>query len=172
MLAKLIDLMSNTDRTVNWVKSEYPEEDVVFSSSATFLATSGDTPVGWSLRRVLQRRGVVVLTPNRVFFRADPFSPVFLLYLGLVAIVLYTFFNTRDWMTLILAVLLCLFLVQRLPSRKQIKLADVTRVEIRPIRGTVASGQLLTLVTGTTVANIGLVSLPDEVKELLLQDQD
>lgn len=51
-----------TDSVIKWMKSKYPEEEIVFASAATILETNKTVPVGWSLQRIFQHRGAVIIT--------------------------------------------------------------------------------------------------------------
>ncbi|GEM_PF-2736963 len=61
MLRALTDTLYNKNAAINWLKKKYPEEDIVFASAATILETNKATPTGWSLRRLFQRRGVLII---------------------------------------------------------------------------------------------------------------
>lgn len=66
MLRKLTDRLNSTNAAVEWLRSKYPEEEIIFVSAATILETDKVAPVGWSFRRLFQRRGVLVLTRNQL----------------------------------------------------------------------------------------------------------
>ncbi|HLT45652.1 MAG TPA: hypothetical protein VK002_00360, partial [Rubricoccaceae bacterium] len=47
------------------VERRYPDEEIKFCTAATILDAPDEQPIGWSLRRLFQRRGNVVLTDRR-----------------------------------------------------------------------------------------------------------
>jgi hypothetical protein len=74
LLRTLTDQLYSLNTVVKKVKEKYPDEEIIFASAATILETKKLTPVGWSFQRFLQRRGVIVITRNRLLLE-DSSSP-------------------------------------------------------------------------------------------------
>ena len=67
----IIDQLSNLNYLVNRLKSKYETEEIVFASAATILETKSTHAVGWSWKRLFQRRGVVIFTDRRLHLQAS-----------------------------------------------------------------------------------------------------
>jgi hypothetical protein len=74
MLRTLTDKLYSKDSAVKWFKSKNPDEEIVFSSAATILETKEATSTGWSLQRLFQHRGVVIVTQNQIALKDSLFS--------------------------------------------------------------------------------------------------
>ena len=71
MLGAFVDFLNNANGAAKRLKREYPKEEIVFASAVTILETTETSPVGWSFKRFLQRRGVAV-------FSQDSVDPIFI----------------------------------------------------------------------------------------------
>lgn len=65
MIRRLADILNASDSTRRVVCTRFPEETIEMCTAVTILDAPGDKPIGWSPRRLLQRRGNVVITNRR-----------------------------------------------------------------------------------------------------------
>lgn len=66
MFALLIDLLNNTSGLRKKAEVQYPSERIIYSSAAVFLVAPEIPQPGFTLRRLLQQRGNVVITDRRI----------------------------------------------------------------------------------------------------------
>ncbi len=164
MLRTLADRLNSTNAAVDWLRSRYPEEEIIFASAATILETDKAAPVGWSFQRLFQRRGVLILTRNQLVLKDSFFSLFTAFYLFVLIASLAMFLRSQDWLYLLLVVLSCAFILQRLPYQQQIPLKDIREVKLGSVRGITAKGSLFTVYLKDKAINIVPAQiLPEEV---------
>lgn len=173
MFRNLADWLNSVNSARNWVRSKYPDEDILFASAATILEMRGASPVGWSLKRFLQRRGTVVFTRKQVFLRSSFFSLFTLFHLVMVVSFLALSFKTQDFTYLILSLPFGLLILQRLPYQKQIRVESIASVNLGSVQGITGRGSLLTIALADRAINIVPAQiLPEEVVQLLPMSAD
>ncbi len=168
MLRKLTDRLNSTNAAVEWLRSTYPEEEIIFASAATILETDTAAPVGWSFRRLFQHRGVLMLTRNQLALKDSFFSLFTVFYLFVLIAALAMFFRSQDWLYLLLVVVSSAFILQRLPYQQQIPLKDIRDVTLGSVRGITAKGSLFTVYLKDKAINIVPAQiLPEEVMHVI-----
>jgi hypothetical protein len=145
MLRTLADKLYGKASVVEWFKSKNPNEEVLFASAATVLETSDVAPVGWSFQRLLQRRGVVIVTKNQITLKNNLFSLSAITYLFLFVLSLVMLIGSQDWDYLLGVIVFGMFTAQFLPYEKQILVRDIQRMKLGTVRGIVSKGSLLTV---------------------------
>jgi hypothetical protein len=143
MFNNLADRLNSTGYVVKQVQQRYPDEQVLFVSSATLLESGARA--GWSLRRLIQHRGVAVVTTQRIIGQASTISLYSLLYLMLGVMFLAGYVQSGDIVYLVFALLLLPFLVQRMPYRQDVPFTAVQKVQTGRSRGTSGSISLLAI---------------------------
>jgi hypothetical protein len=154
MLRTLTDRLYGTNGVIKWLKNKHPEEEVVFASAATILETTQKNQIGWSLRRLFQRRGVMIITRNQIVLKDSMFSFYTVFWLFMFAFSLFAIFQSRSSDFILWAILSAIFLLQRLPYQRQIPLKDIRELKLKPIRGILAKGSLLTVYLENNTINI------------------
>ena len=74
MLRDFTDSINSVSLARDYFRRKYPDEVVLFSSAVTILETRSTSPVGWSFKRFLQRRGNVIITGKRLLLKSNPLS--------------------------------------------------------------------------------------------------
>jgi hypothetical protein len=154
MLRSLADNLYSKNSAVKWLKNQFPQEEIIFASAATMLETQDSAPVGWSLRRLFQHRGVVIITRKQVVFKNSLLSFSAMLYLFLLFFSLMMLLQSRDWDYLPVVIFAGLLVSQFLPYQKLIQLKDIRQVQLQNVRGLFATGSLLAIFVKNKVFNI------------------
>jgi hypothetical protein len=141
------------------------------ASSATFLETKGVSPVGWSLKRLFQKRGIIVFTSNRMFFQSGFLSLYTLTYVLAVVASLFTFFITGEFIYLLAAAMCSMLVFQHSPFQRDIAFSDTTAAKLGSVRGMTGRGHLITVVANGRTAHIATLDLPDEVHHVLSSEE-
>ena len=150
----IIDQLSNLNYLVNRLKSKYGTEEIVFASAATILETTSTQAVGWSWKRLFQRRGVVIFTDRRLHLQASTWSVATLLYVILILLFILQFSRTGDLLYLLLCGLAVPFILQRLPYQRDILLEDIPSVMLGLVQGATARATLLTVTLGSRAIQV------------------
>ena len=130
MWQSFVDKLYNKDCAVKWLKSKNPDEEIVFASAATILEANEDAPIGLSTKRVLQKRGVLIITRNQLVLKNSVISAtnigyfLFLIY-SLVLVVV-----EKNWLFIIPAAFFCIGIAQRWSFEKHILLSDIQDVKL------------------------------------------
>jgi len=146
MLRTLADFLYGTTYITHWVRHKYPGEKVFFVSAATILETRDAQPVGCSPRRYLQRRGVLVLTEQRVVLKSRFLTPTLLLLLLFVLCMMGQAVAEGAYIGLLWGLLLPLALIQRWPYERVMPWAAIKAVKLELISGLIASASMLIFV--------------------------
>jgi hypothetical protein len=154
MLRSLADNLYSKNSAIKWLKNQAPEEEIVFASAATLLETKDAGSVGWSLRRLFQHRGVVIITRTQLVFKNSLLSFSAILSLLVLILSLVLLFRNHDWDYLLPAIVFGILTAQFLPYQKQIPLKDIRKVKLGPVQGLFSQGSLLTVYVKNKVFNI------------------
>jgi hypothetical protein len=154
MLRSLADNLYSKNGAVKWLKNKFPEEEIVFASAATLLETKDVVPAGWSLRRLFQHRGVVIITRTQLIFKTSLLSFSAILYILILILSFVLLFRYHDWDYLLPTILFGILTAQFLPFQKQIPRRDIRRVKLGMVRGLFSKGSLLTVYGKNKVFNI------------------
>lgn len=168
MLRTLAEILYSKGLAVKWLRGKNPNEEIVFASAATILETRGSTSTGWSLQRLFQHRGVVMVTRNQIALKDSLFSlsTVFILILLIFSII--SFLQIQDSSAFLAIVVFGISVAQRLPYERQIPLKDIQKVSIRELRSITGKYSLLTIYLNDKAINIvPAQNLKQDVVELI-----
>jgi len=144
----IVEVMNATSLLVKRVRRAHPEEKVLFASAATLVYDSKVKLVGISPRRVFQHRGVLLLTDRALRFRSGFLSPLTLLWTVVVGCLLWEYVRAHDVLDLVLAIILSLLILQRLPYRLDLPLTNLRVANRATVQGLVALGHGLVISDG------------------------
>lgn len=148
-----VDKLYGTDSAIKWMKSKYPEEEIVFSSAATILETRKAVPVGRSLQRIFQHRGIVMVTKKQIVLKSV-FSLSAFFYLSLLVVSLIALWESKDWSYLFGIIFFGIATVASLPYQKQIPLNEIREIELGSVKGITKTASLLTVYLENKAVNI------------------
>lgn len=127
MLKSFADKVNNTISAVNWLKSEFPDDEIVFASAATATETKSVTPVRW-YQQILERYTTLVITKNQLVLKNNLVSPVTVFYAFVLIASVVTYLVSKDWQILLLVPLALLHIWFRLPYERQLPYTEIRKV--------------------------------------------
>ena len=145
MLRTLTDVLYSKGLAVKWLKSRNPDEEIIFASAATILETKESTSTGWSLQRLFQHRGVVIVTRNQIALKDGLFSLSTVFFSVFLIFSIISFLQNQDSSAFLAIVVFGIFIAQRLPYERQIPLKDIQKVSISELRSFTGKYSLLTI---------------------------
>ena len=154
MLRNLADTLNSFKRTTAVVERKYPAERVQFATAVTLLETTTSQPVGWSLRRLLQRRGNAVFTDRRVFVQSSFVSPLTALWVVAIVVFGIQFVLTRQFLDGLIAMVGAVFIWQRRPYERSIEYDQIKKVQFGGVRGIGGRGDIVAFQTETDSLHI------------------
>ncbi len=154
MLRTLTDKLYGKNATIRWFKRENPAEEVLFASAATVLETKEKTSTGWSLQRLFQHRGVVIITRNQIVLKSSFISISTVLFSFFLIISINSFLQTQDPSSLLGIIVFSLLIAQRFPYNKQIYLTDIEQINTKGVSGLTGKYSLLTIYVKDKAINI------------------
>ena len=164
------DQLNMSSWTASAVRRRYPAEAQLFSTAATILETNTSVPTGWSLLRLLQQRGNVVITSDRVFIRSGFVSVLNLVWICVVTFSVNKVFNGAGLPHVLLSVVGAIFIFQRRPYLRNIPFTEIHSVQFGAVQGVAARCDIMSIDVGTHA--IQLVTsqvIPDNVRLMLQQ---
>lgn len=138
--------LNGTNKALATVQANYPDESVLFTSAATMHETTKSAPLGWSIQRLLQERGAVIITEKRCFIATSFQSPFTIFWLVFTLYALGSYYVGRQPASLLLAVVAIGFLLQRLPTSTDIPFADAKRIDLRIMNGMLGSADIVSII--------------------------
>jgi hypothetical protein len=164
------DQLNLSSRAASAVRSRYPDESLLFSSAVTILETPTATPTGWSLRRLLQRRGNVVITSERIFIQSSLVSPLTLIWLVAIAFGAYKVINGGAIPHIVLPIVGAFFIFQRRPYLRDIQVTKIQGVQFGAVQGMAARCDILSIDFGShAIQLVTSQTVPDTVRVTLQQ---
>jgi hypothetical protein len=165
MLKKIVyEALHGVKTTVDSFNRNHPGERAIFASATTFSEFKGQ-------RIGIARRGVVIITGQRVFFKSVLLSLYSLGYLLGALLCLWLFFVSRNLICLIAGIVVGAMIAQRLPLQRQLLLTDVDRAALEPVKRGLLGGKewhrLRVVSDDWTVFFFLSQPLPDEVAQKL-----
>ena len=154
MLRTLSDKLYGKGSAIKWFKSKNPGEEVVFASAATILETKENISTGWSLRRLFQHRGVVMVAQNQIALKDCLFSVSTVVFSFFFIISVMAFLQSQDWSSILAVIVLGIYIFQRFPYQQQILLKDVQKIETSEVSGITGKYSLLTIYLKDKTVNI------------------
>jgi hypothetical protein len=154
MLRTFADKLYGKDAAVKWFESKNPDERIVFASAATMLETSESGSTGWSLRRLFQHRGVVIVTRNQIALKDNLLSISTAVFSILLIFAILVFLMDRNPNAFLGIIIFGIFMAQRLPYEKQIPLKDIQKVSISELHSFTGKYSLLTIYLKDKTINI------------------
>lgn len=148
MLRQLTDTLNASKSLRRMVSTQFPEETIELSTAATILDAPGENPIGWSLRRFLQRRGNVVITDRRVFVHSSFRSPLTALWTAVLLFGVYKFASGEPWVWALGALGAGIFLFQRRPYSQNLPFAKLQGIRFGSVQGISGQGDILTFSLG------------------------
>lgn len=127
------------------VARRFPGEAIKLCTAATILEAPDEQPIGWSIRRLLQRRGNVVLTDRRAFIQSSFRSPLTLFWAGVSAWAIYGL-ATGDRSRLPFLALAAGLLFQRRPYTRDLPYSELRAVRFGSVRGVAGRFDILVFV--------------------------
>ncbi len=161
------DHLNNSSSVARSLSAEHSGETIELCTAANILEAPDVQPIGWSLRRIFQRRGTVVVTDHRILVQSSWRSPATILWLGVFAYAVYRA-CTGQPVAAGVAVLAAILLLQRRPYRRDIPYAELRSVRFGSVQGISATGDILVL--GLNEGALHLVtaqSITDDLKRKL-----
>ena len=164
----IVEQLNGSSGTARKVKRRFPEDEVWLATAVTMLETPEREPVGWSPRRLLQRRGNAVFTDRRLFLESSFFSGFTLVWLGFMGYLGYLLIQDRSPALIGFIVVAGLLIWQRRPYSRAIDLAEVEKVALGSVQGLSARGDIFAIVLPeTTIQLVTAKKLsPDLVQQL------
>jgi hypothetical protein len=149
-----VDTLNRTSQTVRRVRTLHPGEDVIFAAAATILESGDRAPIGWSIRRFLQVRGNVAVTPHRIFVQSNFLSPMTALWVvvALAASVIAIVF--ADTISLVLAIVALVLIAQRRPFIRDIPVHMIYEVRFGSARGATGRADIMMISTAEGTLHI------------------
>lgn len=168
MWQSFVNKLYNKDSAVKWLKAKNPDEEIVYASAATILETNEDTPVGLSTKRLLQKRGVLIITRNQLVLKNSVISAANMSYFLLLIYSLALMVGEKDWLFIIPAAFFCIGIAQRWSFEIHIQMGDVQDVKLEEASSMRGKYPLLMVyLTGKTI-QIATVQIPNqEVLQLI-----
>ena len=167
MMRDAADNLNASGHAGQTVARRFPGEAIELCTAATILEAPDEQPIGWSLRRLLQRRGNVVLTDRRAFIQSSFRSPLTLLWAGVSAWAIYGL-ATGDpsrWPFLVLAGVL---LFQRRPYTRSILYSELRFIRFGSVQGVTGRGDIVVLGAPTGAIHIVTAqAVPAELRSQL-----
>lgn len=168
MLRTLADMLYSKGLAVKWLKRKNQGEEIVFVSAATILETKESTSTGWSLQRLFQHRGVVMVTRNQIALKDSLFSVSTVFFSIFLIFSIASFLQNQDSSAFLAIVVFGISIVQRLPYERQILLKDIQKVSISELRSFTGKYSLLTIYLKDKAINIVPVqNFKQDVMELI-----
>jgi hypothetical protein len=167
MMRDAADNLNASGHAGQIVARRFPDETIKLCTAATILEAPDEQPIGWSLRRLLQRRGTVVLTDRRAFIQSSFRSPLTLLWAGVLAWAVYGL-ATSDRSRLPFLALAAGLLFQRRPYTRNLLYSELRAVRLGSVVG--VAGRFDILVLGARSGAIHLVTaraVPDELRRAI-----
>jgi len=165
MIRELTDKMNASDTTRRFISAQYPEETIELSTAVTILDAPDVNPIGWSLRRFLQRRGNVVFTDRRVFVQSSFRSPFTILWAFILLFAVYKLLFRASWEYVLIALISCLLVFQRRPYSRNLSFSELRGIRFGSVRGVCGRGDIVALNLGETVLHLVTSQfIPDELK--------
>ena len=150
------------------MRRNYPNDNIRFVSGATILESENKDQIGWSLRRIFQKRGNVVITDQRIMLKVQFLTPMSVIYLILVGLSIYAYVSFLDLISLFLGAYFLLLLMQRIPYHRQISYTEIKDAKLSTVRGITGRGSLLTLLLSDKSMNIVPAQLiPEEIFDFI-----
>lgn len=168
----LSNLLYSKNSAIKWLKSNNPEDEVVFSSVATTLETKDSAPVGWSFQRIFQHEGFVIITRSQLVVK-NGISFFRIIFFGFLIFISLSMFQSRDFNSICGGILGLTFfsipiLRQCIPYERKIPLQDIVEVKLGDTRSITRKYQLFTVSLKDKTLNIVPVQkVPSDIVELL-----
>ncbi len=162
------DQLNLSSRTASAVRSRYPGEALLFSTAATILETNTATPTGWSLFRLLQRRGNVAITSDRVFIQSSFVSVLNLIWIGVITFGVYKTLSGAEFPHIVLSIVGAIFIFQRRPYLRDIPFTEIHSVQFGAVQGIAARCDILSIDVGThAIQLVTSQAVPENVRLML-----
>ena len=167
-LRSIADHLNLASSTRSKVTCLHPSEDILFASATTILETDSNVPIGWSLRRLLQRRGNVVITSSRIFVESGSFSPLTAFWLAAIGFGIHELSNGADLLHVILIIVGALFIFQRRPYSCNIRFRDIESARPGSVHGIAMYCDIVSINFDTsTIQLVPAQLIPATVREML-----
>ena len=165
MIRQLTDKLNASESTRRLVSTRFPEEIIELSTAVTILDAPDANPIGWSLRRFLQRRGNVVITNRRVFVESSFRSPFTVLWVVVLLFAAYKLLFGPSWIWVLLALTAGIFVFQRRPYSQDLPFAELKGIRFGSVQGMAGRGDIVTLNLGAKALHLVTSQfVPGEVK--------
>lgn len=148
MIRRLTGLLNATSSIRRVVSTRFPEETIKLCTAATILDAPSEEPIGWSLRRFVQRRGNVVITDRRVFVQSSFRSPFTVLWTAVLALAVYRLVSDATWAWTIAALSAGILVFQRRPYCQDLPFAESKGIRFGSVRGVSGRGDILAVSKG------------------------
>lgn len=169
-LRDITDQLNLSSQTASAVRRRYPAESLLFSTAATILETNTVTPTGWTLLRVLQRRGNVAITSDRVYIQSSFASLFTLLWIVAIAFGVYKVLTGGELLHILLSIVGALFIFQRRPYLRNIPFTEIHSVQFGAVQGMATRCDILSIDVGThAIQLVTSQTVPDNVRLILQQ---
>ena len=162
MWQSFIDKLYNKDSAVKWLKAKNPDEEIIFASAATILETNEDAPVGLSTKRILQKRGVLIITHNQLILKNSSISATNIGYFLFLVYSLVLVIVEKDWLFMIPAAFFCIGIAQRWSFEKRILLDDIQDVKLEEASSLRGKYPVLMVYLAGKVIQITTAQIPNQ----------
>ncbi len=122
------ELLYGERATIRWFGRHFPDKELVFASPATYSQFKQQS------RRGRSRRGVVIFTKNEIVFKSVLFSMFSLVYIAGSLIGLFAFILTRQFLYLVISLLVGGMISQRWPMQRQVEISKIDNADLDDVR--------------------------------------
>jgi hypothetical protein len=165
MNRQFVDKLNASESTRRLVSARFPEEVIELSTAVTILEASDTNPIGWSFRRLLQRRGNVVITDKRVVVQSSFRSPMTVLWTIAFLFATYEVISDISWEWILLALTAAILVLQRRPCRRNLPFSDLKSIRFGSVRGASGHGDIIALNLGNRALHLVTSQfVPDDLK--------
>ena len=165
MNRQLADKLNASGAMRRGVSVRFPQETIELATAVTILDAPDANPIGWSLRRFLQRRGNVVITDRRVVVESSFRSPLTIIWVVALLFAAYELASGFSWEWVFLALTAGILVFQRRPYSRNIPFSELKGVRFGNVRGASGRADIIALDLGGTALHLVTCQfVPDELK--------
>ena len=165
MNRQLADKLNASGAMRRGVSTRFPQETIELATTVTILGAPDANPIGWSLRRFLQRRGNVVITDRRVVVESSFRSPLTIIWVVALLFAAYELASGFSWEWVFLALTAGILVFQRRPYSRNIPFSELKGVRFGNVRGVSGHADIVALNLGETALHLVMCQfVPEELK--------
>lgn len=169
MFEKLSAAIGGEPIVLEGVLRTYAADRLIMTGAVTVVVGSTNVPpFGLSIKRILQRRCVLVLTDQRIVIQSVILAHAVWLYAFLAGLAVAFYTSTGEFVYLFVAAVFSFFLIQRRPFFLGIPLSAIIAVEYHQVlSGVVGTTGLVRIVCDSDACDV-VMSSPESMDELVI----